>query len=299
MLISVIIPTYGHPEYLVNAIESVLNQTISNWELIIVDDNNPDSKSRKETEKICLKKAEQDKRITYIKHPYNKNGASARNTGIEAAKGEIISFLDSDDEYMPDRLEKCIRMLDNANKNVAGVYTGCEFKRGGKTYYRYKGVKSGRYLVQTLAGNFMFCTGSNIFVRKSVIEELNGFDVSFLRHQDYEFLVRLFNKYSLAAIPELLVIKNNEEFNAPDVIKMISIKRQYLEKYKHIISNLSMAEQNFIYHTHCISIAEQALSQKNNEISKKYYRKSKIYGSLTLRELFRKICLKLMLFINH
>jgi len=65
----------------------------------------------------------------------------------------------------------------------------------------------------------MFGTGSNIFIRKSVVDELKGFDEAFLRHQDYEFLVRVFEKYTLEAIPEILVIKNNENLNLPDVNK--------------------------------------------------------------------------------
>lgn len=73
----------------------------------------------------------------------------------------------------------------------------------------------------------MFCTGSNIFVRRAVIDELNGFDEAFLRHQDYEFLVRLFEKYSLIALPDILVIKNNENVNMPDVVKMESVNKQY------------------------------------------------------------------------
>lgn len=211
--VSVIIPTYGFPVFLEKSILSVLNQTLKNLELIIVDNNNPNTEERKATEKIVCKLQQNKARIKYIKHSSNKNGAVARNTGFAVAQGKYISLLDSDDEYMPNRLQKCYDVMEQMPSSVGGVYTGCEFRRSGKTYLKYTEVKDGNFLVDTLACKFMFCTGSNIFVRKSVVDELNGFDGEFLRHQDYEFLVRVFEKYSLKAIPEILVIKNNENFN--------------------------------------------------------------------------------------
>lgn len=81
--------------------------------------------------------------------------------------------------------------MENADSSVAGVYTGCEFKRSGETYYTHTDVTAGNFLLKTLACTFMFCTGSNIFVRSNAVQEINGFDGTFLRHQDYEFLSRI------------------------------------------------------------------------------------------------------------
>lgn len=295
-MVSVIIPTYGEPLFLMKAIDSVVNQSYKDWELIIVDDNNPDTEARRQTERIVTTAIEKDKRINYIKHPYNKNGAAARNTGIAIAKGDYISFLDSDDEYMPERLEKCLRAIEDSDSECAGLFTGCEFRRHGKTYLNYKGVKSGSHLVETLAGNFMFCTGSNLFVRYSVIKELKGFDESFLRHQDYEFLVRLFDRYSLVAIPEILVIKNNENVNVPQAEKMIAIKEQYLNKYKKIIEGLPDEDIRFIYHTNAVAIGELALQNGKRSLSKQYYDKAKSYSKLTLKEQFRRIAFRFLFY---
>ena len=285
--ISVIIPTYGVPVFLNKAIQSVRAQTIENWELIIVDDNDPNTEARMATEALVSNFQEIDKRIIYIKHERNKNGAVARNTGFAIAKGKYISLLDSDDEYYPNRLELCSEALDDAETSVAGVYTGCEFRRNNKTYFKYLSVESGNFTVQTLACTFMFCSGSNIFVRKRVVDELNGFDGEFLRHQDYEFLVRLFRKYTLLAIPQLLLIKNQENFNLPNVEKQIDIKIQYLSKFDDIISNLSRKDQDYIYRKNFISIAENAMAQKKYNLAKEYYHKARLYGSLTCREFFR------------
>lgn len=287
--ISVIIPTYSKPLFLEKAIQSVQRQSLPEFELIIVDDNNPDTEARALTEELVQKFMDIDNRIKYLKHERNKNGAVARNTGFAVAQGKYISLLDSDDEYMTDRLRKCYDAMEKAPESVAGVYTGCEFRCKGKVYNSYTGVTDGNFLVETLACKFMFCTGSNIFVRKSVVDELNGFDGAFLRHQDYEFLVRVFEKYSLIAIPELLVIKNNENFNLPNLEKQVAIKKQYLEKFKYIIDTLPQKDANYIMHGNYINVAENAMAQNNFKVANEFYSKASQYGGLSAREWFRRI----------
>lgn len=291
MIVSVIIPTYGEPVFLAESIRSVQSQSFTDWEMIIVDDNNPDTVARQQTEELVGRFAKTDSRIRYIKHECNMNGAVARNTGFAVAQGKYISLLDSDDLYLPNRLQKCFDIMEKAPADVAGVYTGCEFRRGGKTFNTFTDVKSGNFLLETLACTFMFCTGSNIFVRKSVVDQLKGFDPTFLRHQDYEFLVRLFEKYSLEAIPEVLVVKNNENVNLPSAEKMIEIKEQYLKKFEPTISSLSSDQQRYIYHTQYALIGEAALRTKKYSLSRRYYRMA---GRLTMRETVRRLAFTLL-----
>lgn len=285
--VSVIIPTFGIPQYLNKAVESVLNQSLQNIEIIVVDDNNPDTEARRETEKLITSIS--DDRLHYLKHPHNLNGAVARNTGLAQATGKYISFLDSDDEYKTERLEKCFNLLETSRDFIAGVYTGCEFRRKGKVYRTFTEVKSGNHLLDTLACTFMFCTGSNIFVKKSVADEINGFDGTFLRHQDYEFLVRIFQSYSLEAIPEVLVIKNNENMNLPNVEKMVDIKKQYLIKFKPIIKTLNEDDKKYIFHSQYLQIAEAAQKTKKYKLARRFYKKAKDQGGLTLKEQMRRI----------
>lgn len=291
--VTVIIPTYGEPVFLEKSIMSVQNQTLTNWELFVVDDNNPDTEARNKTEKV-IESFSTDSRIYYLKHPKNLNGAVARNTGLGEATGKYIAFLDSDDEYMPERLQKCFDLMEQQQVKVAGVYTGCEFKRAGKVYHVETNVQAGNYLVQTLACTFMFCTGSNIFVRKSVVDEINGFDGTFLRHQDYEFLARIFKNYNMAAIPEVLVIKNNENVNLPNVRKMIDIKHQYLDKFAGYIKELPESEQRYIYHSQWLSVAEAAQRTKDFKTAKEFYKKAGEYGSLTMKEQMRRLAFRIL-----
>ncbi len=286
--VSVIIPTYGKPIYLKQCIESVINQSITDWELIIVDDNNPKTPERVATE-ILVSKYLNRGNIRYIKHDCNKNGAVARNTGFVEAKGKYIALLDSDDEYKPERFSCCCEILDKADENVAGVYTGCEYRKGGKVFNIANGAKTGNFLVDTLACKFHLYTGSNIFVRKCVVDELNGFDPTFLRHQDYEFMVRLFEKYSLIGIPKVLVIKNNENHNLPEINKLVAIKKQYLTKYNRIIQKLSKEKRNYIYLWNNIDLAENAMGQGEYKLANKYYKEAAKYGNLPAKTIFRRV----------
>lgn len=287
--VTVIIPTYGMPIFLESTIHSVLNQTLKDFELIIVDDNNPNTEPRLQTEKLVNEICQFDSRVKYIKHDRNMNGAVARNSGFSLAKGKYIALLDSDDAYMPDRLQKCYDTMESSTENFAGVYTGCEFRRKGKSYNKFKKVKTGNFLVETLACTFMFCSGSNVFIRKKVVDGLGGFDPSFQRQQDYEFLVRLFEKYSLVAIPEILLVKNQENFNLPNIDRQIAIRKQYLNKFQKIIENLDECKRNYIFHSQAVSLAEGAMRNKNYKIANLYYAKAIKYGRLTPVEWIRRL----------
>jgi glycosyltransferase involved in cell wall biosynthesis len=115
-LVSVILPTYNRAHVLGKAIESILNQTYSNFEIIIVDDGSLDS-----TEKLVARY--RDNRIKYIRHTKNQGAVAARNTGIVASKGEYIAFQDSDNEWLPEKLEKQIAAFNSGPPNLGVVYT--------------------------------------------------------------------------------------------------------------------------------------------------------------------------------
>jgi len=259
--VSIIMPTYGSHGCLDKSIQSVMNQTYTDWELIIVDDNNPDTEARKETEQL-VKMYQEDERIRYIQHNHNRNGSAARNTGISCAVGSYIAFLDSDDEYMPRRLIRCVESLSECtDPTFAGVYTGCEITQNGKIIRRRTNIKSGNFITEALAAGFPLSSGSNLFIRSDVVRELDGFDTSFRRHQDYEFLVRFFRKYSLIAIPDILLVKNEIGINRQNTEMFYKTKRNYLEKYEKDIKKLSNKDQKYIYVEHYLSLQSTAFNQ--------------------------------------
>ncbi len=130
-LISIIVPVYNEGAYIRETISMVAAQTYGNWELLLVDDGSEDD-SR---EKIRESMESGDARIRLIEKQQNEGAARARNTGIEASKGRYVAFLDADDLWMPDKLEKELAFMKE--KQAAFVFTAYEFgdedaKRTGK-----------------------------------------------------------------------------------------------------------------------------------------------------------------------
>lgn len=122
--ISVVMPSYNSAVFISDAISSVISQTFNDWELLIIDDC-----SRDQSFSIAQEYAKIDNRIKVIKLKKNSGVANARNIGIENAKGDYIAFLDSDDYWHPDKLEKQINFFQN-NPNIDIIFSG---------YYRFNG----------------------------------------------------------------------------------------------------------------------------------------------------------------
>lgn len=118
--ITVIIPTYNRKEEIIPTIKSVLNQTVDSLEIFIVNDN--------EDEKVVLTVLNQlsDNRIKFLKNQRRKGANGARNTGLKNARGKYVAFLDDDDLWNMDKLEKQIRKFDESGDNVGFVYSGFE-----------------------------------------------------------------------------------------------------------------------------------------------------------------------------
>lgn len=200
-IVSVIIPTYNRAHLIGRAIQSVLNQTYQNLEIIVVDDGSTDN-----TGEVIKKFQEHDKRIIYIKHEKNKGGSAARNTGIKAARGEYIAFQDSDDEWLPEKLEKQMEVFKNTSSKVGVVYTGFwRIKDNEKTYIPQSWVKQkdGNIYFELLKGNFV--TTQSIVVRKVSLERVGYFDEKLPRLQDWELVIRLSKYYDFKCIDEPLL----------------------------------------------------------------------------------------------
>lgn len=245
--VSVIITTYKRSEFLERAVQSVLNQTYQNYEIIVVDDNNANSSYREETKKRMAPFLNSPK-VKYIKHDINKNGACARNTGIKNATGDFITFLDDDDVYLPTRIEKTIRCLKNTPDDVIGCYTGMVYMQHKKVIGFCLPKGDGDFTLELLKQESVFGTGSNFVLKSDIIKKVGFFDERFIRHQDLEYLIRCFQYGKLKAINKILVIKNvDSRMNVPNYNKMEYVKNLFLNKFKYIIDKYPINVQNDIY----------------------------------------------------
>ena len=276
-MVTVIIPTYKRAHNLERAINSVLNQTYKDFEIIIVDDNDPDTQYRKDMIKL-MQKYKNNEKVKYLMHEKNKNGAVARNTGIKAAKGEYITFLDDDDYYLPERLEILLILLKE-NKQYAGAYTSTVLVRRGKIINGTIALKSGNLKKELLLDKFSFGTGSNMFFRADALKEINGFDERFLRHQDIECMIRFLRKNKIIGINKVLVVKCQDDCtNVPNIYKLEKIKELYIKTFEKDVYEFSKEEQNQFYICNIQSLIGIAIRGKNYDEVKRLKNKKKKYG---------------------
>lgn len=272
-MVSVIIPTYKRPKGLKNAIDSVLNQSYKNIEVIVVDDNDPETKYRKETEQV-MKKYVENSSLKYIQHSKNLNGSVARNTGIKESKGKFIAFLDNDDEFLKDKIELQVNKLNNLGNTYGLVYTKFVRKRNNKIIEKGIENRTGDLTAEILKGTFYISAGSNILVRKEIVDKLNGFDESFLRRQDLEFLIRASLLTKIAHVNKnCLIINRDDRSNAKSLSekqykenaeKYIETFNQYIEKLpnnekrKVLISQELFEFRKYIKRGNLLSIKRKA-----------------------------------------
>lgn len=203
-LVSVIIPTYSRNETLVRALESVINQTYQNIEILVIDDNSPESEWRVKTEEI-MERYVGDKRVRYLKNKRNLGGAGARNEGIKAARGEYLAFLDDDDYYYPNKIEKQLNLfLSSINEKLALVYCFAELiDKDGEIQYIYKENYRGNCLYEAIRYDCIAAT-SRWMVRKSCLESVGGFSIVPSKQDSTVILKLLEQGYEIDCVEEVL-----------------------------------------------------------------------------------------------
>jgi glycosyltransferase involved in cell wall biosynthesis len=200
--VSIVIPTYNRAGHIGQAIQSVLAQTFEDFEVLIVDDASTDN-----SEEIIL--GFNDGRILYLRRNNNGGAAAARNTGIQAARGEFIAFLDSDDEWAPDKLEKQLAKFNSAERSTALVYSDAVFSdvRTG-TVLKNRIPKYEGYVHELLLQNDFIGGCSSTMVRTDAVRCVGGFDVGLPSRQDWDLWIRMARQYSIGYVPTPLLICN-------------------------------------------------------------------------------------------
>lgn len=224
--VSVIIPTYNRAHLIGRAIQSVLNQTYREFEIIVVDDGSTDN-----TEEVV--KSFNDERLRYTRHEQNKGAAAARNTGIKIAGGDYIAFQDSDDEWLPGKLEKQIKVFENASSKVGVVYTGILRIQGDKRVYSPGPKitqKEGDIHNALLAGSFI---GTQLaLVKRECFDKVGIFDECLPAYIDWELWIRISKYYYFRCVDEPLVISYYQpESISANLIANARARQLVLEKH--------------------------------------------------------------------
>ena len=259
-LVSIIMPTYNGCNLVEKSLISILNQTYTHLEVFIIDDNGLGTEQQIETEKVIIKYLS-NKRVNYICHEVNKNGSAARNTGIKICHGKYICFLDDDDVFDPQKIEKQVLMFENDfDEEIGMIYTGV--KEIGKATIISHPIPTDNFMRDYLMTKIVACS-SSIMIRKKVIDVIGLWDESFKRHQDMEFVVRISSKFKVSFIDEPLVIKYREDRNFPfQSNKLNEYRRYYLKKMTPFICTFNKRTQRKIMFYNLLQIGKGYLKDK-------------------------------------
>jgi len=236
---SVVIPSYDSADTLPRTIDSVLSQTADDLEVIVVDDASSD-----DTEAVAT--GYDDDRVRFTAHETNKGGSAARNTGIELAEGEYVAFLDADDEWYPRKLSRQIRALEKRPNGYVGAHCARSFDRStaaqvGYSLARLVGARrpnppkegSDEVIREVLLGH-VSPGASTLLVELETLTEMGGFDTSFPRHQDWEFLIRMCKHGNVAYVDEPLVVKHGT--GRPDAETYVEAKERLLSTFANEVA---------------------------------------------------------------
>ncbi len=199
MMISVVIPVHNREDLIKRAIESAVGQTTPVDEIIVVDDASTD-----QTAHVVAEIAKTRPNLTLISLKENQGAANARNVGIEAAKSDLIAFLDSDDLWYPDKLAKQVREFEK-DKDTVAVY--CGMVQMIKTYkeYRHPYIPKPSITQTDLYHSSVVGTMSSALILKQTLLDIGGFDASLPSCEDWDLFIRLSARGKMSVVQEELV----------------------------------------------------------------------------------------------
>lgn len=269
-LVSVIIPTYKRSKFIKRAIDSVLAQTYDNIEIIVVDDNIPDSLEKIATRNEIIKYNEEEK-IKYIDLQNNSGGAIARNRGIELAKGKYLCFLDDDDEYLSNKISRQVEIFEKSQLHLSVVGGFAEVRNKSNQLIRIeKKTISGDVYEHQLANNI--CTTSIAMIRHEVIKKSGGFE-KMPSSQEHMFFLKVLKVNPYYDYVDDVVVKihhhDGERISTNYDKPKGAIK--LFDFVKSETDSLTYKEKKRIAHHHLINISLSFLSIGNKREALRYF----------------------------
>ena len=217
-IISIVLTTCNRPNLLPRAIESVINQTFTKYELIIVDDSGSPGLTKQIISRC------NDERIHLISNSYNEGVSASRNKGIKSSKAGLITFLDDDDEFYPNFLEKVTDFFRDISPEIGFIWAGVkkvtdtltgEILRFNRVFPVNFQTKEEAIIAATTMGNSFGLT-----LRREIFDIIGYYDETLTMCEDTELFFRLVKKFEFRALPEILVkIHRHEGEQLTDIDK--------------------------------------------------------------------------------
>lgn len=247
-LVSIIIPTYNRAHLLGETLDSILAQTYTHWECIVVDDGSNDH-----TETILIKYSRKDPRFKYFSRPIDKQkGAnSCRNYGLEKSKGDYIQWFDSDDLMHPEKLEIKIKYALSKKADIVVDTHTTESRINLTNTPKFEIFESADFYVDYILGKKPVIT-NDVMVRRSIVAS-RRFNENLHKAQEYEFFTRLFEqklKYCFVDLPLTQyresndsISKNTSKGNPAQVESLIYLSKLLIKRHKKNLQIVAKAER--------------------------------------------------------
>jgi len=264
------------------AVNSVFNQTYPNIEVIVVDDSPSDFVYRKNISQLINGMADSGYDIKYIPHEKNMGACAARNTGMNIAKGTYIAFLDDDDEWLPEKIEKQVQVMKKSD--AALVYCGsiCQNDDTGKAFRKKTKFCRGDVFYELLYSNFIESTSFPL-MKLDCLKKIGGFDVLMQSSQDYDVWLRIAKEYEIDYVDEPLVIyhEHSGEKITSDPKKKINGLERLNNKYQEYIDSDAV----LWWRRHIIVTVYYARNGEKNKALKEWYKCISRYPNRVLTNL--------------
>lgn len=247
-LVSVIIPTYKRPENLITAIKSALEQTYKKIEIIVVNDTGNNEEYLKEYNRLLEPFV---KKINYIELPINMGGASARNIGIENAKGKYITFLDDDDRYFENRISNAVSIINQYQSNeVWGCY--CSYENNESKVENLENPSGDlSYDILNLNYNYFSLNTDTVLIKRELLmKQKVRFNPALRRHQDLDLFLKLFKHGIVVGFKSIDVLIRPEKTDIGNWLNnevMHATKRVFLKSHRDSIEIFQRSIQHSIY----------------------------------------------------
>jgi glycosyltransferase involved in cell wall biosynthesis len=224
--VSVVLPTYDRADVLHRAIESVLGQTLTDLELVVVDDGSTDRTP-------AVVEGFGDDRLTYVRFEENAGANAARNAGIRRSSGKYVSFLDSDDEFLPGHLETVVDRLEGLPADCMGVAVAAEIVEDGAVVDR-DGVPEGDIDYGAILRGNVIGGFSCVTFRRACFDAVGPLDPDLASWQDFDLFIRVLDGHTMRGVDEVEVrYHEREDAISSDYAGKLRGQERLLRKHRH------------------------------------------------------------------
>ncbi len=260
-MISVILPVFNRAATLARCVESVRAQTFADWELIAVDDGSSDDSVR-------VLESFEDARMRVIRHERNRGPSAARNTAIEAARGEYLALIDSDDEWLPRKLESQMARMQSGECELCG----CEYflvANGADTRVTFRTPPSWAEVLHTKCelGN-----GTTLVLRRECAAAVGALDERLRVYEDWDWMLRLVQRFRYVVVPEPLA---RVHAGGPRSAQAFADAAEvFLAKHAAEFARLGAAHHAWVRGKHFENVAANAYANRDFRLGSRYLLKS-------------------------